>query len=63
VHHLRTSTTFSRWLLVVDTAGPRVSAVAAVPAPVRLPGASWRELPCDGSWVDYARSKTEMVNG
>jgi hypothetical protein len=65
VHHLRSLAPFSRWLLLIDSRGPAVEDVAAVPADTRLPGASWRELPCDGSWVDYvrsARSNREIVN-
>ena len=63
VQHVRSATPFSRRLLLVDTAGPVIDGVAGVPGGVRLPGASWRQLPCDGSWVDYVRSNTEIVNG
>jgi hypothetical protein len=61
VHHLRTLARFSLWLLLIDSGGPLIAGLAPLPADVRLPGASWRELPCDGRWVDYLRSKTEMV--
>jgi hypothetical protein len=63
VHHLQTQTPFSRWLLLIRATMPVIEAVVPVEAETRLPGGSWRELPCDGSWVDYARSKTSMTNG
>lgn len=63
VHHLRTSTPLCPVLLRVDWRGPSIAAVAEVRAGDRLPGASWRDLPCDGRWVRYARSKTDMVKG
>lgn len=56
VQHMRTATPFSRRLLLVDTKGPVIDAIATVPPDLKIPGASWRELPCDGSWVDYARN-------
>ena len=62
VQHLRTLAPFSRRLLLLDTGGPVIEALATLPADVRIPGASWRELPCDGRWVDYVRSNTETVN-
>lgn len=63
VHHLRTLSTFSRCLLLIQARTPVIEAVVALPPDVRLPGGSWRELPCDGSWLSYARSKTSMTNG
>lgn len=63
VHHASTQAPVLPWLVLLD--GARSTVLAVVPAPPgeRLPGAGWRELPCDGGWIDYARSKTEMVNG
>lgn len=63
LHHLRTLAVSSPRLLLVDAGGPVVEGVVPVPAGTRAPGAGWRELPCDGSWVDYARSKIDTVNG
>jgi hypothetical protein len=62
IHHLRTSTPLCRLLLLVDWRGPTITAIVDAPSQERLPGVSWRELPCDGSWVRYARSNTEIVN-
>jgi hypothetical protein len=53
VQHARSVTPFSRTLLLVDVRGPLIAAVADVPEDRPVPGASWRELPCDGTWVDY----------
>jgi len=61
VHHMQTSNPLSPWLLLVDWRGPQISALVAAPTNAQLPGASWRDLPCDGEWVRYARSKTEIV--
>jgi hypothetical protein len=63
IHHLQANSVFSRWLLLVDAQRSVIEGVVAVPEDARLPGSSWRELPCDGSWVDYARSKTSIANG
>ncbi|HEX7037378.1 MAG TPA: hypothetical protein VF210_16525 [Pseudomonadales bacterium] len=52
VQYVRTATPFTRVLLLIDTTGPRIEAVGEPPGDRRIPGASWRELPCDGSWVD-----------
>lgn len=52
VQHVRTATPFSRVLLLVDMAGPVIEAARPAPEGRRIPGAGWRELPCDGSWVD-----------
>lgn len=63
VQHVRRLAPFSRTLLLMDTGGPLIEALVEVPADVRVPAASWRELPCDGEWVDYVRSNTETVKG
>ncbi len=63
LHHLRTLATASHWLLLMDAGGPTVEGIVPVPAGARVPTSGWRELPCDGSWIDYARSKIDMVNG
>ncbi|MCZ6710052.1 MAG: hypothetical protein O7B25_06805 [Gammaproteobacteria bacterium] len=55
VQQMKTASAFSGWLILVDTVEPQISAVAPVPPERDLPGASWRELPCDGTWVKYAR--------
>lgn len=57
VAHLRSRAVPSRVLLLVSTAEPRIEAVVPVPDDVRIPGAAWRELACDGSWVDYVRAR------
>ena len=44
-------------LILMDTRGPALTAIADVPADVRVPGRSWRDLPCDGSWVDWIESR------
>lgn len=61
VHAFRSQTRFSPWLLLVDNSAVAVLAVAPVPVDRRLPAPAWRDLPCDGSWVDYARSYTDTV--
>jgi hypothetical protein len=63
IHHLQTQSTFSRWLLLIRASRLGIEAVVPKPLDRPLPGGSWRELPCDGSWVDYARSYTSMTNG
>jgi hypothetical protein len=63
VHHLRTQSAFSPWLLLIDMQGPIIEAVVPMPHGIRLPGGGWRDLPCDGRWVAYARSKTSITNG
>ncbi|MEQ8484557.1 MAG: hypothetical protein RIB46_09355 [Pseudomonadales bacterium] len=60
VHQLRSASVFSRWLLWVDLRQPAILAVVPVPQDPPLPSASWRSLPCDGRWVDYARSYTSI---
>ncbi len=55
MEHARSRAERLPWLLRLDTAGPSLLGVAPVPRDRRVPGASWRSLPCDGSWVDYAR--------
>jgi len=62
LQHVRL-TPLSRVLILIDTRGPRIEARADAPAGVTIPGAAWRDLPCNGEWVDYVRSNTEMVNG
>jgi len=52
LQHLRASTRHSDWLLLIDARELRVTGIASAPATPRLPGASWRELPCDGRWLD-----------
>lgn len=48
-------------LLCVDAGGPTITARAPVNA-ADLPRAGWRDLPCDGRWVRYARSNSVMSN-
>lgn len=38
-------------LLLMDMTGPRIEAVVEPEPGVRVPRASWRDLPCDGSWI------------
>jgi hypothetical protein len=63
IHHLQTQSTFSPWLLLIHASRMVIDGVVPRPPERRLPGGNWRELPCDGSWVDYARSYTSMTNG
>lgn len=63
IEHTRSSAAVLPWLLLVDIRGPRIDALVPAPNDRRVPNASWRELTCDGSWVDYARSYVEMENG
>jgi hypothetical protein len=63
IHHLQTQSVFSPWLLLIDARRGVIDGVVPLSPDTRLPGASWRELPCDGRWVDYARSKTSITNG
>jgi hypothetical protein len=63
VHQLRSASVFSRWLLWVDLHQPTILARVPVPPDRPLPAAGWRSLPCDGSWVAYARSYSSMSNG
>ncbi len=67
VHHLQTTTPACEYLLIVNEhfspIGPTIVGIAAKPDDRPLPAASWRELDCDGQWLDYARSNTEMLNG
>lgn len=50
VQQLQTSATFAPWLLLIDATAMRIDSILPVPEGRRLPAASWRELPCDGSW-------------
>jgi hypothetical protein len=63
VQQMKTVSPFSAWLILVDTVAPLISAVAPLPAGRDLPGASWRELPCDGTWVNYARETQPTGSG
>jgi len=63
LQYVRSSAAPLPWLLLMDVGGPRIEALVPVPDDRRVPGAAWRELPCDGSWVDYARSYVEMEKG
>ena len=56
LQQLQTSTTFSPWLLLMDAGAMRITALVPVPEMPHLPAASWRALPCDGSWVRYAEA-------
>jgi hypothetical protein len=61
VYAFKSQASFSPWLLLLDNAAMSLLAIVPVPAGRSLPGAAWRALPCDGSWVDYARSYTDKV--
>ncbi len=67
VHHMQTTTAASRYLLIIDQdsspSAPAIVGIAQKPDDQPLPSASWRELECNGQWLDYARSYTEMLNG
>lgn len=60
--YLRSRAVLTDTLVCVDDAGPRIVARVRM-ARADIPRAPWRELPCDGQWVDYALSNTEIVNG
>ncbi len=62
VQHVRQLAPLLPLLLLVDTAGPVVEAIVGADD-VKIPTGSWRSLPCNGEWIDYARSKTDIVNG
>ncbi len=57
VQQLQTSATFSPWLLLMDSTTMRIVGVVPVPPDRMMPTDSWRALPCDGSWVDYAQTR------
>ena len=59
--HVRSLARAVPGLLLIDTRTPEVVALVPLPADRPVPTGSWRDLPCDGSWIDYARSKVEMV--
>ena len=67
IHHMQTTLPDSMYLIIIDQnyspSGPAISGIAPKPADRPLPSASWRELDCDGQWLDYARSYTEMLKG
>ena len=72
VQHLKTASAFARCLILIDSSGPQIAHIAPLPLAPPLPSASWRELPCDGSWVNYlqrhqapgpGRSNTAIENG
>lgn len=56
VEHARSRAVPLPLLMRVDATGPSILGFAPAPADARLPSASWRELPCNGSWVSYARA-------
>jgi len=56
VQHLKSTSSFAPWLILVDTRQPRIDRVAPLPAGTTLPGASWRSLPCDGEWLELVKS-------
>lgn len=62
VAHLQSRAPHSPWLLLIDTREPHIDAVAPHPADRPVPSAGWRSLPCDGTWVDYARSNSQISN-
>jgi len=51
VQHLQTSSTYSPWLLLIDSRDVRITGLVPVPPDTPLPTPSWRQLPCDGSWL------------
>jgi len=63
IEHARSTAAVLPWLLLVDIRGPGIEAVVPAPADRSVSGAGWRELACDGSWVDYAGSYVEMEKG
>lgn len=67
IHHMQTSIPASRYLIIIDQnfslSGPTIVGIAPKPADRPLPTTSWRELDCNGQWLDYARSYVEMLNG
>ncbi|MCZ6642398.1 MAG: hypothetical protein O7F71_12540 [Gammaproteobacteria bacterium] len=67
IHHMQTTLPDSMYLIIIDQnyspSGPAISGIAPKPADRPLPSASWRELICDGEWLDYTRSYPQMLNG
>lgn len=59
LQHVRSLAVALPQLLLIDTATPAI--IAAVPADRPLPTESWRDLACDGGWIDYARSNVAML--
>lgn len=59
--HVRSLAVAVPQLLLVDTAIPAIVAAVPTPADRPLPTESWRDLDCDGGWIDYARSYAEMT--
>jgi len=52
LQHLQSSAERSGWLLLIDARALRITGIAPAPATPRPPVAGWRELPCDGRWLD-----------
>lgn len=48
-------------LLLIDASAPGIVARVPVPADRPVPTGSWRDLACDGCWIDYARSYVEIT--
>ncbi len=54
VQNLQTASPFQRKLLLIDTAVPAIRGLVDA-GTLPLPTASWRKLPCDGTWFDQLR--------
>jgi hypothetical protein len=50
-HHFSLTSTRLAQLALLDLAAGELIEVLEIPEGTAIPGASWRELPCDGSWV------------
>lgn len=61
LQHVRSLAAAVPQLLLVDTATPAIIAAVPVPSDRPLATESWRDLPCDGGWIDYARSNVAML--
>ena len=50
-HHFSLSSTRLDLLVLLDLRTGELIALLDAPADLEIPGAGWRELPCDGSWI------------
>jgi len=51
---LQSMSPYLPYLLLLDCSEPKILQLLELPD-IRLPGGSWRQLPCDGQWFDQLR--------
>lgn len=44
-------------LLLLDTVQRTISSLTEVAPGTRIPGTGWRDLPCDGSWIETLQAR------